>query len=82
MIKIGIIKKLLKDVEYNLQILNEAKDSLISETEPNISIIGSTFEDKLSVVLSAIYVIDKVNNNNISEGDAFRLLANAVRNII
>jgi hypothetical protein len=68
--QVPVIKKLVKN--YSIEDLEEAEEAIIEELKPKIKIEGKDDGEQLINVMAAIWVLEKMENDQIPFGKAMR----------
>lgn len=78
--KIPAIKKLVDN--YSLEQIKAAEEALANEQQPEIEIEGSDEGEQLTHAYAAIWILEKMKNDNVDYKTALREYTQKVRNSI
>ena len=78
--QVPVIKKLVEN--YSVEVLEEAEAAIIDEETPAIEVEGEDDGEQLTHVMAAVWIIEKMENDDIPFGKAMREYTAKVRESI
>jgi len=78
--KVASIKKAVES--YTIDQLQSAEKAVLEEQTPNIEIEGTDDGEKLTHILAAVFIKDKMKNEGLDYTSALRLFSQRVRTSI
>lgn len=78
--QVPVIKKLVET--YSIEELEEAEEAIVEELKPEIEIEGEDDGEQLTHVMAAVWIMEKMENDQVPFGKAMREYTAKVRESI
>ena len=78
--QVPVIKKLVET--YSIEELEEAEEAIVEELKPKIEIEGEDDGEQLTHVMAAVWIMEKMENDQVPFGKAMREYTAKVRESI